>query len=215
MRELVERPQLLDDAAMMVVAGGFSYGDALGSGRLMALDLQTRLASAFDAFVARERPILGICNGFQALVRAGLLPGALGHNQLGSFECRWVTLVATSGRCVWTRGLDEPIHCPVAHGEGRYVLDEIGVTALQHDQRVAVTYAQPDGTAADGRYPYNPNGSIADIAGVCDERGLILGLMPHPEDHVIARQHPRSSRGESGGLGLRLFESGVSYARSS
>ena len=213
--ELAESAALLRDAALLVIAGGFSYGDALGSGRLLALDIQTRLAVQFAEFVARERPVLGICNGFQTLIRAGVLPGALGHNGRGRFECRWVTLAPTSTRCIWTSGLDEPITCPVAHGEGRYVIDDEGLTSLFGDDRVALTYTRPDAKPADGSYPYNPNGSMADIAGVCDERGLVLGLMPHPEDHVIGRQHPRATRGESRGLGLRLFESGVKHARTS
>ena len=123
--------------------------------------------------------MIGICNGFQVLTRTGLLPGALGHNADGRFDCRWVTLApsrpaAASG----PTGLDDPMHCPIAHGEGRYVHPD--PDALAAAGQVALRYAGP-----------NPNGSVADIAGVCDPSGLVLGLMPHPENHVIARQHPR------------------------
>jgi phosphoribosylformylglycinamidine synthase I len=201
--QLVERPRLLQDARLAVVAGGFSYGDALGAGRMLALDLTVGLGDALREFVAAGRPLIGICNGFQVLTRTGLLPGALGHNAQGRFDCRWVELAATSGStCVWTSGLDDTVHCPIAHGEGRYVHPD--VDALAADGRVALRYVGA-----------NPNGSMADIAGVCDASGLVLGLMPHPENHVVARQHPHHRRGGGGPghLGLRVFENGVEYAR--
>jgi phosphoribosylformylglycinamidine synthase len=200
--ELVERPRLLDTARLAVVAGGFSYGDALGAGRMLALDLVVRLGDALSRFVAAGRPVIGICNGFQVLTRTGLLPGALGHNAQGHFECRWVELDPEPGsRCVWTAGLDAAVHCPIAHGEGRYVhpaVDELAAAG-----QVALRYRGP-----------NPNGSVDAIAGVCNPSGTVLGLMPHPENHVVIRQHPRH-RGGGGGarhLGLRLFENGVRYA---
>lgn len=205
--ELVERPSLLRDAALTVVAGGFSYGDALGAGRLLALDLSAHgLGDALRAFVASGRPLLGICNGFQALVRSGLLPGggrraALGHNEDGRFDCRWVRLTPRSQRCIWTAGLGEDIECPIAHGEGRFTCDDETYDELVAGDQVALTYAGG-----------NPNGSRGDIAGICDPTGVVLGLMPHPENHVIPRQHPRSRRGGAGGLGLRLFQAGVRYA---
>jgi phosphoribosylformylglycinamidine synthase subunit PurQ / glutaminase len=201
--ELVERPSLLNDARLAVVAGGFSYGDALGAGRMLALDLVVGLGDALREFVADGRPLIGICNGFQVLTRTGLLPGSLGHNTHGRFECRWVELDPQSrSRCVWTMGLEEAVHCPIAHGEGRYVHPD--VDALAADGQIALRYRGA-----------NPNGSMADIAGVCDASGMVLGLMPHPENHVVARQHPQHRRGGGGALhlGLRVFENGVDYAR--
>jgi phosphoribosylformylglycinamidine synthase len=201
--ELVDEPAMLDDVGLAVVAGGFSYADSLGAGRMLALDLALGVGDALRSFVADGRPLLGICNGFQVLTAAGILPGALGHNAQGRFDCRWVVLDAVPGSVsVWTTGLDAPIHCPIAHGEGRYV------------------HADPDALAANGQVALryrstNPNGSVADIAGVCDPSGVVLGLMPHPENHIVARQHPRHSRGGGGEdhLGLRLFHNGIRYAK--
>lgn len=205
--DLAEHPERLEAAHLVVVAGGFSYGDSLGAGRLLALDLTAadggRLGEALRDFVERGRPVIGICNGFQVLTRAGLLPGALGHNEGGHFDCRWVTLAPEPAtRSVWLSGVEGVIDCPIAHGEGRFVHDD--PEALAAAGQVALRYC---GT--------NPNGSVGDIAGVCDETGLVLGLMPHPENHVITRQHPHHRRDPATDerLGLRLFEAGVGHVR--
>jgi phosphoribosylformylglycinamidine synthase I len=205
--ELTARPELLDDARIVVVAGGFSYGDALGAGRMLALDLTAadggRLGERLRAFVAGGRPVVGICNGFQVLTRTGLLPGALGHNASGHFDCRWVRLAPEPAtRSIWTSGLDDEVHCPIAHGEGRYVHPD--PDALAAGGQVALRYAGG-----------NPNGSVADIAGVADETGVVLGLMPHPENHVLPRQHPRHRFDPSTPrtLGLRLFEAAVRHVK--
>lgn len=204
--DLHRDPSLVEAARILVIAGGFSYADSLGAGRLFALELQQALGDRLPAFVAAGRPVLGICNGFQTLVRSGLLPGAgqraaLGHNAHGAFECRWVELDPQPSVCVWTRDLDGPIECPIAHGEGRFVAEPATLDALAANGQIALTYRA------------NPNGSARDIAGVCDPSGVVLGLMPHPENHVIARQHPRRTRGTAAGLGLRLFEAGVRHAK--
>lgn len=203
--ELNEHPQRIGEAEIVVVAGGFSYGDALGAGRMLGLDISAgdggRLGEALRRFVAGGGPIIGICNGFQALIQAGLLPGALGHNASGHFDCRWITMAREPNtHCVWTAEAPDLIECPIAHGEGRYV------------------HPDPDGLAGAGqvvlRYAAeNPNGSVADIAGVCDETGLVLGLMPHPENHSIVRQHPRHRRDPAtvDTLGLGLFRSAVRH----
>ena len=214
--QLAADPGQLDSAQMLVVAGGFSYGDALGAGRMLALELSLgRLGDALREFVAAGNPVLGICNGFQVLTRAGLLPGALGHNAGGSFQCRWVTLQPSSMRSVWTRDMTSPIHCPIAHGEGRYVTDDL--PSLQANDQVALRYI--DDT--------NPNGSIDDIAGVCDPTGVVLGLMPHPENAVLPRQMPRATArpgaqpsaapsaapSASPPASLQLLTNGVNYAK--
>ncbi len=227
LNDLRARRAAFTNYQLLILPGGFSYADALGAGKLMALDLNAYFADEAQAFIASGKPVIGICNGFQALVKSGLLPNqqsaisnrqpsaTLTFNASGHFECRWVTLKPVSQKCIWTRGLTEDIYCPVAHGEGNFLLDDQSLISRQrlqsHDQ-VALTYSLPDGTPAHGAYPHNPTGSIADIAGVCNPQGNVLGLMPHPEDHVVAWQHPRRARGESGGLGLALFENGVRYA---
>jgi len=198
--ELLAEPEVLDRAEMLVVAGGFSYADALGAGRMWSLELIHGVGERLRTFVDSGRPVIGICNGFQVLTGTGLLPGALAHNESGRFQCEWVGLTAPASRCVWTRDLD-PFECPIAHGEGRYVHPD--VQALAASGQVALTYTN-----------HNPNGSVLDIAGVCDESGLVLGLMPHPENHVVARQHPLHRDRVSRPLGLELFRRGVEHARS-
>lgn len=204
-KQLSASPQLIDDSQMIVIPGGFSYADALGAGRLFAHDLMGAISDALNQAVEKHRPIIGICNGFQTLVRAGLLPGgargaALGHNDGGTFDCRWVRLTPTSQRCIWTRALTEEIDCPIANGEGRFTCQPDVFNDLVDNDQIALRY-----TSA------NPNGSIGDVAGICDDTGVVLGLMPHPENHVLPRQHPQFHRGVSGKLGLNLFKQGVAY----
>ena len=221
--ELIGGKRRLDEYAMLVLPGGFSFGDDLGAGRVWSLALKHALRSDVEAFVAAGKPVLGICNGFQALIKSGLIPSATGeiwaderpatltHNASGRFECRWVTLEPQSDSpCVFTRDLDEPIFCPVAHGEGRVVVrDASALNALESGQQVALRYGGSDGDAS---YPANPNGSVNDIAALCNPRGNVMGMMPHPEDHIYETQHPAYGRGLRGRSGLGLFRSGVRYA---
>jgi len=212
------------DYQMLVLPGGFSYGDDLGAGKLWAVALRHRLAGEVAAFIAAGRPVLGICNGFQALVKAGLLPGGgdpangsttsatLTRNASAQFECRWVYLQPQpNSPCVFTRGLSDPIYCPVAHGEGRFVArDAAALSEIEARGGVALRYVDAQGQPSG--YPWNPNGSQAGIAGVCNSGGTILGLMPHPENHLFPLQHPQYHRGQRGLSGLPLFENGIRYA---
>ncbi len=211
------------DYHLLVIPGGFSYADALGAGRLLALDLMHYFRDEVQAFVQAGKPVIGICNGFQALVKSGILPRqepagsspvtTLTFNRNGHFECRWVSLKPVSDLCIWTRGLAEQIECPIAHGEGKYtVRDPQVLEALQDTGQIALIYSLPDGCPAHGRYPYNPNGSVLDIAGVCNPAGNVLGLMPHPENHIFPFQNPNWTRGVRGHSGLALFKNGVEYA---
>jgi phosphoribosylformylglycinamidine synthase I len=218
--ELCEQHTKLHDFHMLILPGGFSYGDDLGAGRLWATDLRWLFQDQLARFIEAGKPVLGICNGFQALVKSGWLPGppeagiqaTLTRNASNRFECRWVWLAPNADSpCVFTRDLTEIIYCPVAHGEGRFVPgDDAVLERLRTQHLLALTYVHAGGGPAS--YPDNPNGSIAGIAGICNERGNVMGLMPHPEDHILPVQHPSWTRGESGYLGLPLFAQGVRYA---
>jgi phosphoribosylformylglycinamidine synthase len=211
---------------MLVLAGGFSYADALGAGKLLALDLNSYFKDEISAFVDSGKPVIGICNGFQALVKSGILPGnakrktgmdspaaTLTFNEHGHFECRWVNLRPVSQKCIWTNGLKENLACPIAHGEGNFqTSSQALLSSIASNDQIALFYVRDDGSPANGEYPANPNGSTRDIAGICNPRGNVLGLMPHPENHIFSRQHPLHTRGVTGGSGLSLFMNGVKNA---
>jgi phosphoribosylformylglycinamidine synthase len=218
------------DYQMLLLPGGFSYGDALGAGVRLALDLQVYFHDELHAFIDSGKLVLGICNGFQTLVKAGMLPGAtstqrrrdaetqrneiflrrvtLTENACGHFECRWVHLAANrQATAPFLRELDELIFCPVAHGEGNVrVKDDAMLAEIEQGNLVAFRYVDADGRPAGGVYPRNPNGSVADIAGLCNRRGNVVGLMPHPEDHLLPVQNPLGGTGQ---LGLAIFKAMV------
>ncbi len=215
--QLADGETRMIDHAGVLLPGGFTYGDALGAGARLALELREWFGDELGEVVRRGRPVLGICNGFQALVRSGLLAGP-GHNGSrpvtltanlgGRFECRWVSLQPGPGcRSSWLSPLTETIWCPVAHGEGRVASSDGQVV---DDELVAFRYVDRDGRPAGGRYPDNPNGSVADIAGLTDPSGCVVGLMPHPEDHVMAWQSPDRS---GLGSGRPLFDAFVAASR--
>jgi phosphoribosylformylglycinamidine synthase len=233
--EVVEKPALLREAAILVFPGGFTFGDDVASGAVFAVKLRARLLPELLRAVENGRLVLGVCNGFQILVRAGLLPAltgpgvageaTLGFNDSARFEDRWVTLEGTSDRCPWVRKGDL-IDCPVAHGEGKFVPRDDGVLRrLREGDQVVVRYRMPDraddgifepGRPAPGTYPFNPNGSVDDIAGICDPTGRVFGLMPHPERNALPWHHPGAAgrpRPERAGSGLRVFENAVRWAR--
>lgn len=227
LNRVLERPGMLSEFQLLAFPGGFSYGDDIAAGRILANQIIHHLRDAVRSFIDAGKPVIGVCNGFQVLIKTDLLPGelagragqncTLAHNVGGRFVDRWVHLQPRSKRCIWTRDLD-PLELPIAHGEGRFVPAEEAVrSALWEDERVALVYARPDGLPADGQPPHNPNGSVDDIAGICDASGLVLGLMPHPERYVSLLQHPAWSRRERGqdapGAGLKLFINAVQHVR--
>jgi phosphoribosylformylglycinamidine synthase subunit PurQ / glutaminase len=227
LNRVLERPKVLDEFQILAIPGGFSYGDDIAAGRIFANQIVHHLRDALHRFVDAGKPVIGVCNGFQVLVKTDLLPGAIGgrtagqtatltNNDCGRFVDRWIRLSPHPGKCIWTEGL-EPLELPVAHGEGKFVpADEPVRRALWANGQVALTYASRDGSPAGGRFPDNPNGSVDDIAGVCDPSGLVFGLMPHPERFVSPLQHPAWTRlGELPieGTGLRLFRNAVAHVR--
>ncbi len=215
--ELIRNELRLADFQIMVIPGGFSYGDDIGAGKVLANELDLKLGQDLEKFTKSGGLILGICNGFQVMVKAGLLPEpfaanglkmTLTNNDSGRFECRWVYLAANPhSPCVFTRGI-ERMYLPVAHGEGKVVLE-----GSLPESSEALYYVSEAGSRETG-YPDNPNGSARNIAGVCDSSGRIFALMPHPERHIRRTQHPRWTRNEGavGGDGFRVFQNAVNWA---
>lgn len=227
---LFSREVVLRDYHILAIPGGFTYGDDIISGRILANELRLRLGADIAQFIKDKKLIIGICNGFQVLVRAGILPGpltgewrgaddfkqtaTLTYNDSGKFEDRWVHL-RLSGRSIWSEGLDKVIFVPVAHGEGKFMTaDETVLKQLEANGQIVFRYADSQGR--DAAYPENPNGSVNHIAGITDRTGRILGLMPHPERHFLFYQHPswtRLPRPAKFGPGARIFQNGVDYVR--
>jgi phosphoribosylformylglycinamidine synthase subunit PurQ / glutaminase len=219
--ELLESPRALDESQILCLAGGFSYGDDLGAGRVLAVQLRHFLRESVERFHAQEKLILGICNGFQVLVQLGILlpdgeagPAAtLTWNDRGLFEDRWVELQVDGRRSIFLQGVSR-MYLPIAHAEGKFVpRSPETLEQLAGAGQLVLRYARPEGGAAGGTYPWNPNGSVADVAGVCDRSGRILGLMPHPERFIHRTQHPRWTRETlpEEGEGLTLFRNAVQF----
>lgn len=217
--QLVGGEKRLAGYQILAFPGGFSYGDDLGAGKVQANELMARLCDEVAIFIERGGLVLGICNGFQLLVKAGILPGpvslgqtvTLTNNDSGRFECRWVYLAANKkSRCIFTRGM-ELIYVPVAHGEGKLVAPADVLDRLD----IALYYADEAGNPCT-LYPSCPSGSMRGIAGITDATGRVFGLMPHPEDHIRPSQHPRWTRAEASGAGngLKIFQNAVDWVKS-
>ena len=210
--ELLRHEKLLSDYQIMVIPGGFTYGDDISSGRILANELRAGLTDNMRKFVSDGRLILGICNGLQVLVKSGILPSTttpltLTTNDSGKFECRWVYLkVNKPSPCIFTKDIDI-MYLPVAHGEGKVVTDPKKV-------KTALSYCDSQGNITAG-YPFNPNGSVANIAGISDTTGRIFGLMPHPERFIRWTQHPRWTRENANktGDGMQIFNNAVGWAK--
>ncbi len=226
---LMEAPALLGRFQILCIPGGFSFGDDVAAGRILASRLEHHLADALEAFRAADKLVLGICNGFQVLIKAGMIlppdpegvpPATLTWNDCGRFEDRWVRLAAEGDHCVFLKGIDS-MYLPVAHAEGKFVArDRQTFAALQAAGQLVLRYrplrgegAADAGAAPTVPYPANPNGSWGDVAGACDATGRAFGLMPHPERHIDPTHHPRWTRGEAGetGDGLAVFRNAVQY----
>ena len=212
---LLEAPQRLEELELLVVAGGFSYGDDVGAGRVWGLELRHNLAEALRAYVDRGGLALGVCNGFQVLVDSGLFGAtdeegkrdvALTNNSSNHYECRWVELESQECACPWIVA-GEVMPTPVAHAEGRFVVrDDRTLARLKAQGQIALTYVAPG--KGEVAYPDDPNGSVEHIAGICDPTGRVLGLMPHPERNLDPWNHPRWTR-----MGARTEGEGMSFYR--
>lgn len=217
--ELFDGSVRLHDYQIMIIPGGFTYGDDISAGRIMANEIRLKLGDDIRKFVDDGKLVMGICNGFQVLVKSGILPGidgldgqpiTLTNNDSGKFECRWIYLrVNEDSPCVFTRGMTG-MYIPVNHGEGKLV----AATGVLEKLNIVVQYVDEKGNTGAG-YPYNPNGSLRDIAGICDSTGRIFALMPHPERFIRWTQHPRWTRElpQKSGDGLQVFINAVNWAK--
>lgn len=225
--QLLKKEVSLNNYHILAIPGGFTYGDDIESGRILANELRLKLGEDVRAFIGDRKLIIGICNGFQVLIKAGILPGApatgsggfaqkatLTNNDSGKFEDRWVHL-KVEGKSVWTQGLGDVVYYPVAHAEGKFIPAAEGtLTHLKENGQVAFRYCTAQGGKP--QYPENPNGSADDIAGITDATGRVLGLMPHPERHFLFTQHPFWTRLQADGRygqGAKIFENGVRYVK--
>jgi phosphoribosylformylglycinamidine synthase len=226
--QLLKKEVRLEDYHILAIPGGFTYGDDIESGRILANELRLKLGADLSRFIDDGKLIIGICNGFQVLVKAGILPGpsdtkeknggapvqtvSLINNDSGKFEDRWCYLKPQGGS-VWTVGLDPVVYLPVAHAEGKFIpKDQDVLEKLQKDDQIAFRYCDPKG----GKpvYPQIPNGSVDAVAGITDRTGRVLGLMPHPERHFLFTQHPfwtRLDHPRRYGQGAKIFENGIKY----
>jgi phosphoribosylformylglycinamidine synthase len=210
----------LSDCQIIALPGGFSYGDDLGAGKILSLELLLWLKDALKNFIAQGGLIIGICNGFQVLVKAGILPDidfkqkvTLTDNDSGRFEDRWTYLKITNHKSqttnVWLKDLPEIINLPVAHGEGKFYAGDEDLGKIEKSGQVVLRYVDKEGKLAP--YPYNPNGSLNNIAAITDASGRIFGLMPHPERFMFQHQWPYWKEKELPPFGLKIFENGVNY----
>jgi len=228
--DIAENPKLLDDVQALSVPGGFSYGDDTGSGNAFAQKMRLTVGDALKEFVARDTLTIGICNGCQVVVNLGLAPAcnsdygvrqvAVTHNAGARYQCRWIDLKVENTSSPWLQNI-ETMHIPVAHGEGRFMMNDETLEILQKKNQIALKYSK-DGKAANGEFPFNPNGSTDDIAGITDESGRVLVLMPHPErgmftwqrDDYAALKDKARRNGQAlsdNSDGLKLFQNAAEY----
>lgn len=230
LNDLTEEPSLLQRVHILMLIGGFSFGDHMGSGHAFALRLRHRLQEPLKEFLHSGKLVLGVCNGFQIMVKLGLLPAFGGHyfapcvalvqNDCAAFQNYWVHVrFEPESPCVFTRGLGT-IPLPIRHGEGKLVIPNRRVLQrIESERLVACRYVEPTSNEPTQKYPFNPNGSVHAIAGLCDPTGRVFGLMPHPEAYLYPENHPvwDKQKFESSlpdkGLGLSLFENAVRFVR--
>ena len=252
--KLIQKKIFLNDYHILAIPGGFSYGDDIAAGKILANELKFMLKDELIKFVQSQRLVIGICNGFQVLVSTGILPGHMGtvpthfrgypvfekegqhptslgtrfssskffqqtaaltFNDSNKFEDRWVYLKSKSKKCIFTKGIDSKIiYLPVAHGEGKFVtLNRSILNDIIKEDLVVFEYVDERGIKTG--YPGNPNGSLYNIAGICNKTGNVLGLMPHPERHITKYTHPRWTREDlpDEGDGLTIFKNALAYIR--
>ena len=226
--QLRSRDKRLRDYRILALPGGFSYGDDIASGKVLAIELISFLKDELSEFIAKKGLILGVCNGFQTLVRTGLLPfnnlgkmdATLVQNESGHFECRWVKIIIEDSRCLFLKGSNQILDIAVNHGEGKFFAPDTTIRKIENRNLVVFRYINENGKQTQD-YPQNPNGSLNAIAGVTDPSGRILGLMPHPEKFVDITQHPnwrrlsKSASWRTKPHGALIFENMIRFAKQS
>lgn len=197
--DLIDGHKKMSDYQMLAIPGGFSYGDDTGAGKALANRVLNNLQEQILRFVKRDTLTIGICNGFQVLTALGLVPAldekygerqaALMANTSARYICRWVYLKNMGNKCVWTKGI-KTLYVPIAHGEGNFYIPDKQLKELEKNGQIVFKYIKENGSPANGEEPFNPNGALADIAGICDPSGRIMGMMPHPERAMFFRNRP-------------------------
>ena len=220
---LKEKKSILSNYEILALPGGFTYGDDIASGKILANELKYTLIEKIREFVAAGKLVIGICNGFQVLVKAGLLPDFSGEahdidatlslNDSAKFEDRWCYLKPAKTSCVFTRGIKDIIYLPVAHAEGKFIPGNKSIlNELKKTKQIVFRYTNEKGKSSG--YPANPNGSVDSVAGICDRTDRVLGMMPHPERHMLLTQHPRwTEKNIKGADGLAIFKNAISYCK--
>lgn len=220
--ELIKNENLFNKFDIVVIPGGFSYGDDISAGKVLANEIKFKLLKNLKKFIARKKPVLGICNGFQVLVKLGLLPWenftqsvTLTYNDSNRYECRWVYLkVNKNNPSKFIKGLPDIVYWPVAHAEGKFIAKNKKVLEkIRKNHQIVFQYSDESGNTDVG-YPFNPNGSDLNIAGITNEHGNIIGLMPHPERAILKYNHPTwTSKEHIDNFAIQFFLNIVDYAR--
>jgi phosphoribosylformylglycinamidine synthase len=223
---LIENKDKIFEYNILAFPGGFSYGDDIASGKVLANEIKNKLGDKIKKFSLSGKPVIGICNGFQVLVKMGLLPepklfeqvSTLSYNDSDKFECRWVYLktekkVKNESNCIWTKNLPDIITLPVAHGEGKFIpINFKLLEELNKNNQIVFRYSTRNGAIPE--YPLAPNGSVEQIAGICNTKGNVFGLMPHPERYMFALQHPaRECFDGEYGWGKIIFQNAVDFVK--
>jgi phosphoribosylformylglycinamidine synthase len=214
----------LEDYQIICLPGGFAHGDHLGAGKIWAVELKYSLSKDVKRFIEEGKLLIGICNGFQVLVKTGLLPGTAGlmkqtatvfYSECGSFQDRWIYMKPVNkGKCGFMKGINDTIYCPINHGEGKFfVEDERIIDKLNENDQIVFKYVDPEGNYTG--WPWNPNGSMDNIAGICNPQGNVVGWMPHPEKYIHKWMHPYWTRGNLSeeGDGFKIFKNAVDFVK--
>ncbi len=228
--DLIENPRELDDYQILAIPGGFSYGDDTGSGNAFAQKMKLALWDHLKKFIERDTLTIGICNGCQILVNLGLVPAlqsygerdvAVTYNETARYQCRWIDIKVEENNSPWLKNIGQ-MHIPVAHGEGRFMMSDETLATLYENKQIAAKYMKSNSEHAKGEFPYNPNGSIDDIAAITDKTGRILAIMPHPERGMFTWQrddyHEIKDQAQRDGVdlaeesdGIQIFKNAANY----